>query len=93
MSGIRITPNTIHLAANADFDNYAYFEVYAGADTTAVINGESVTMGASSRIEIKVSSISGANVYVLGAPKNNFTGVSYSGTSNAPQLGGSAFLD
>ena len=64
----------IHAAAGADTVNYKYYQVYAGAATTAVINGVSVTMGASSILNISVTSISGANVYVLGEPINTRDG-------------------
>lgn len=56
----------IHAAGDADFNNYVYTKVYAGAATTATINGVSVTMAAGSDLDIKVRSIAGANVYVLG---------------------------
>jgi len=59
----------IHPAASADVVNYKYYQVYAGANATAIINGVSVTMGASSILNISVSSISGTTaVYVLGEP-------------------------
>ena len=64
----------IHLAANADFSANTYSQVYAGAATTAVINGVSVTMAAGSRLDMMVKSISGASVYVLGDKKDVFTG-------------------
>ena len=61
----------IHEATNADLNNYAYFEIYAGANATPTINGTVVTMAAGSTIEVYVRSISAtANVYVIGEPKN-----------------------
>jgi len=60
----------IHSAAEADTNNYTYHQVYAGADTTAVINGKSVTMVGGSTLDMLISSISGTSVYVLGDPKN-----------------------
>lgn len=68
------TYSIIHAAADADTNNYAYYQVYAGANTTATINGTSVTMIGGSTLDISVSSISGTNVYVLGDPKNVTTG-------------------
>jgi hypothetical protein len=64
----------IHAAADADTVNYKYYQVYAGADTTAVINGVSVTMAAASTLDISISSISGTNVWVLGEPINTRNG-------------------
>ena len=85
-------PTVIHLAANADFTNFAYIGVYAGANTTAIINGSSVTMVGSSKIDIKVGSISGANVYALGVPMNSATGLSYS-SEPEEHLGGSTYME
>lgn len=85
-------PSVIHAAADADFDKYVYFKVYAGpAGTTATINGQPVNMVGGSTIEIPVTSISGDDIYVLGSPKNLATGLSYSGYSRQI-LGGSAFI-
>jgi len=64
----------IHLASNANFSAYTYSQVYAAANTTAIINGTSVTMAAGSKLDIMVKSISGANVYVLGDKIDVFTG-------------------
>ena len=64
----------IHLAANTDFSAYTYSQVYAGAATTATINGVSVVMAAGSRLDVVLKSIAGANVYALGDPKDTFTG-------------------
>lgn len=58
----------IDAAADADFTKNAYNQIYAGANTTAVINGTSVVMIGGSTIEVRVKSISGANVYVIGDP-------------------------
>lgn len=61
----------IHAAADADLNNFAYFQVYAGADATPTVNGTALTMGAGSSIDIAVRSISAtANVFVIGEPKN-----------------------
>lgn len=61
----------IHAAADADFDNYVYLEVYAGANATPTINGTLVTMGGASKLNINVKSISAtANIYVLGNKKD-----------------------
>ena len=64
----------IHSAAEADTSSYTYNQVYAGADTTAVINGKSITMVGGSTIDILVGSISGATVYVIGDAKNVYDG-------------------
>ena len=64
------TYSIIHLAADADTTKYAYYQVYAGANTTAVINGVSVNMIDGSTLDIVVKSISGTDVYVLGDPIN-----------------------
>jgi riboflavin synthase alpha subunit len=65
----------IHAAADADVVNYKYYQVYAGADAAVTINGVSVTMAASSILNISVSSISNtSDVYVLGEPINVQTG-------------------
>jgi len=86
-------PTIIHSAADADFSKYTYFQVLATANTSAVINGAYVYMNAGLLITILVKSISGNDVYVLGSPINTTTGVSYAGTEDMPQLGGSAFLE
>jgi hypothetical protein len=65
----------IHAASDADLSSYNYFQVYAGASATPTINGTSVTMGAGSKIDISIKSISStANVYVIGEPKNVIDG-------------------
>jgi len=60
----------IHSSAEADTNNFTYNQVYAGASTTATINGKTVTMAGGSTIDILVSSIAGTDVYVLGDPIN-----------------------
>lgn len=62
----------IHEASNADFDNYVYLQIYAGDSATPVINGVSVTMGASTYLDISIKSISGTltSVYLLGNKKD-----------------------
>ena len=62
--------SVIHSASDADFTKYSYTQVYAGADTTATINGASVTMVGGSVLDIRVNSISGTDVYVIGNNKN-----------------------
>ena len=54
------------------FNNFVYFRIYAGANAAPVINGTSVTMAASSTLDVYVISISGTltNVYLIGEPKN-----------------------
>jgi hypothetical protein len=60
----------IHLAADIDTTNYVYYQVYAGADVAATINGVSVAMIGGTVLDIKVSTLAGANVYALGSPKS-----------------------
>ena len=85
-------PNVIHPTADADFDNFTYYGVYAGVDATVVINGKSVTMSKGSTLNIKVGSIDNvANVFVLGTNKDVADGLSYTGFTSE-RLGGSAFL-
>tara|TARA_R110001592_G_scaffold301560_1_gene572930 strand:+ start:199 stop:468 length:270 start_codon:yes stop_codon:yes gene_type:complete len=62
----------IHEAGSADFNNFVYFRIYAGSNATPVINGTSVTMAASSTLDVYVKSITGTltGVYVIGEPKN-----------------------
>jgi len=62
------TYSIIHAATDADTTKYAYYQVYAGADTTAIINGASVDMIGGSTLDITVKGISGTSVYVLGDP-------------------------
>lgn len=57
----------IHAAADADFTNYVYHQVYAGADATPTINGVAVTMAAASILNLNIKSISATNnVFLLG---------------------------
>jgi len=62
--------NDIHsivvAGGSAVFSAHSYTEVYAGADTTATINGVPVTMGKGSSIKIKVRTFSGSNCWLLG---------------------------
>jgi hypothetical protein len=72
---LEFLPSIIHLAADADFTNYVYTVVYAGANATPTINGTVVTMGAGSSFNINLNSISAtANVYVMGNKANTYTG-------------------
>ena len=64
----------IHAAVYADTANYSYNQVYAGANTTATINGVSVNMIGGSTIDILVKTISGTDVYVIGDTKNVIDG-------------------
>lgn len=60
----------IHLSTDADTVNYAYTQVYADSGGTVIINGTSVTMSPNSKIDIAISTITGANgIYVLGKKK------------------------
>jgi len=59
-------------AGSANFSAHSYTEVYAGADSTIVLNGVPVTMGNGSSIKIKIWSVSGGtNCYLLGETINN----------------------
>jgi hypothetical protein len=58
----------IHLAADIDTSKFVYYQVYSGSDGVAIINGVSVTMGAGSVLDIKVSTLSGTAIYALGSP-------------------------
>ena len=61
----------IHAAADADFDNFVYLKVFAGADATPTINDVVVTMAASSTLDLSVKSISAtADVFLLGNKKD-----------------------
>lgn len=72
---LEFLPSIIHLAADADFTNYVYTVVYAGANATPTINGTVVTMGLGSSFNINLKSISAtANVYVLGNKADTFNG-------------------
>jgi hypothetical protein len=67
--------SVIVAAANANFTAHTYTEVYAGADTSIVINGVPVTMGNGSSIRIRVKSVSGGtNCYLLGETIDNYGG-------------------
>lgn len=60
----------IHLSTNADTAVYTYVQVYCGTAGTVTINGTSVTMAASSTIDIFVNTIVGAaGIYVIGFKK------------------------
>ena len=60
-------------AGSANFSAHSYTEIYAGAASTPVINGVSVSMAAGSSIKIKVSSITnGTGCYLLGEKINNW---------------------
>jgi hypothetical protein len=68
-------PNIIVEASNADFNNHAYFYVYAGVTTSVTINGVAVTMNAGSGIDIIVKNISSTSgVYLTGTNKSVITG-------------------
>ena len=73
VKGINSVYGIIHAAADADFVNYAYFKVYAGATGAVTINGVAVTMTAGSDIDIVVRSISG-NAFLIGESMNIING-------------------
>lgn len=76
--GVKGTNNgygIIHAAADADLNNYAYYQVYAGANVSVTINGVAVTMIGGSTIDIYIKTISAtSNVYVIGEPLNVVNG-------------------
>jgi len=64
--------NIIRAAADADFVNELYFQVYASQTASPTVNGVAINMGASSSIDIIVKSISStANVFVIGDKKDS----------------------
>lgn len=68
--GKQIRNSVIHEIGSADFSTYIYNEVYASANTTVVINGNSVTMVAGTKLDdLVITSASGTNAYLLGYPK------------------------
>jgi hypothetical protein len=87
-------PSVIHEASKADFNKFVYFEVFAGENSDTIINGTPVKLTTGFSIPLKISSISAStnSVYVLGSAIDSASGMSFSGTSNDYQLGGSAFL-
>ncbi len=67
--------NDIHsiivAASDANFTAHSYTEIYAGTNSTPIINGVSVTMSSGSSIKIKIKSISGGVAcYLLGENLN-----------------------
>ena len=58
----------IHSVDNMDTSRFAYYQVYAGVNTTAIINGEEVNMFGGTLLDIRVKTLSGSNLYVLGSP-------------------------
>jgi hypothetical protein len=74
--GAKFKNSVIHLAASADFSNFVYNTVYAGANTTATINGTTVTMVGGTKLDdLVIQSASGTNVYLLGYNKNITFGI------------------
>lgn len=59
--------NIIRAAADADFVNEIYYQVYASSAATPTVNGVAISMGASSILDIVVKSISATSgVFVIG---------------------------
>jgi len=59
--------NLIKPAADADFVNDIYYQVYASSAASPTINGQAVSLAAGTTIDIIVESISAtANVFVIG---------------------------
>ena len=59
--------NIIKPAADADFVNEIYYQVYASAAATPTINGEVVGLAAGMTLDVILQSISAtANVFVIG---------------------------
>ena len=78
MSVNRTQNSIIHAWDNAVFSAHTYTVVYASVDSTAVINGVSVFLVATTQLDLKVRSISAdtSNVYVLGEKKDVANGSS-----------------
>ena len=54
-------------ATAPNFTAHTYYQIYAGAGATPVINGVSVTMAAGSILNLNISSISnGTGCYLIG---------------------------
>ena len=68
MSVNRTQNSIIHAWDDADYSSHTYNLVYASVDSTAVINGVSVFLVATTQLPIKVRSLTAdtPNVYVLG---------------------------
>lgn len=59
-------------AGSANFTAHSYTEIYAGSNSTPVINGQSITMAAGSSIKVVIKSISGGTgCFLLGENINN----------------------
>jgi hypothetical protein len=87
-------PSVIHESSEANFNKYVYYEVFAGEASNVIINGTFVRLPTGYTVRLKISSISAdtSTVYLLGSSMDSASGMSYSGTTNEYQLGGSAFL-
>lgn len=63
----QIRNSVIHEIGSADFTNFVYNEVYASANTTITINGNSVVMIAGTSLDdLIINNASGSNAYLLG---------------------------
>lgn len=82
----------ISTPVDADFDKYVYYKLFATAGTIATVNGYDMNLNPGDQLNIKIESISGDNIYLMGSPINIETGKSYD-QYNGILLGGSAFLD
>jgi hypothetical protein len=64
---LNVMNSIIHSATNANFQDYIYTQVYASADTTININGQSITLPKGLLLTLNIRSIgSSANVFLLG---------------------------
>lgn len=68
---MNVINTVIHSATNANFTDFVYNQVYASADTTVILNGQSITLPKGLVITVNVTSIgTGANVFLLGYSKS-----------------------
>lgn len=62
-------------SANANFSAHVYTEIYVGANTSAVVNGQLITFSAGSNLKLKVFSISGGTgLTLMGEKADNQAG-------------------
>lgn len=73
--GEYLVPSIIISAPSANFSAHTYYEIFASASATPVINGVSVAMPSGSSLRIKIKTIAnGTNCFLLGDKKDVFLG-------------------
>lgn len=73
--GDSLLPSIIVSASSANFSAHTYYEIFASASATPVINGVSVTMPAGSSIRLNIKTLTnGTNCFLLGDKKDVFLG-------------------